>query len=123
MNTVTVMKAVNSEPRRIKEVLLHFRQYALRDDEPVLKNNGGYTILIRKKGEEYEITKARCGKKDNFNKAVGVNIVRGRMECTRRATSYIFSRSLALYELNHINEKCRERYTADFFERMLAKLV
>lgn len=117
--------------KRLKEVILHFRQYTTvvrrkegkQELDFVLKNNGGYTVLVRKEGEEYITTMARCGKKDNFNRTVGLAIVRGRAECTRRELSIKAPFNLTLHELCKLNHKTREKYSRDFLELLLKKLV
>lgn len=116
----------------LKEVILHFRQHRTRVVEKegkieldfVLKNNGGYTVLVAKEGEDYVMTTARCGKADNFNKAVGLAIVRGRAMCERRKDlKEVHTFNTALQELCQINHKCREKFNRDFLELLLRKLL
>lgn len=110
--------------KRINEVLLHFRNHRIEPDgSAVLRNNGGYTVLVRKDGPDYHVAVARCSKKDNFNKHVGKAIVEGRMVCDRRLVRSILDKDGAIQELWHYNERAHETYSREFLERLINKLV
>lgn len=114
----------------MKEIILHFRQYKEsvkkdRNDVEVsyrLKNNGGYTVLIHKEAVGYRVATARCGKKDNFNRTVGLAIVRGRMLCDRKPLTDVFNEAGLVEYLSDLNRKCRERYDPSFFSSILRRL-
>jgi hypothetical protein len=125
------MKGIQME-HKMKELIIHFRQHVERVTEEggkkelnfVLKNNGGYTVLVKKIGDQYMMATARCGKKDNFNKAIGTAIVRGRSSCQRRPLLKQFpTLNLALFELKRLTHKCKETYSPEFLELLLKKLV
>lgn len=111
-------------PKRLHEVALHFRQYS---SGGVLRNNGGYTVLIKRdpnKPQDFLVSTARCGKKDNFNRTIGLNIAKGRMEHERKADMIqCIPPSVTFWYLEQLTNKTRERFDRKFFEHLLNKLV
>lgn len=118
------------ETKGLTQVAIHFRQHRRIEgehhDKVVLKNNGGYTVVIRRNPEklsDFVMTYARCGKADNFNKAIGLNIAVGRMEHTRRDLRVQYNMTTLLWKLEQFNSRTNERYSREFFEKLLSKLV
>ena len=128
---------------KLKEIVLHFRQYRAHGERKVLKNNGGYTILIapefdpKNNTSGYRFIYSRCGKRDNFSKGVGVSIVRGRLAYTMLTTAplpaevynkngKLLSQRMPkiplLNKLLHMNDVCRAGFTKEFFETLIERM-
>jgi hypothetical protein len=109
------------EVKKLSEIILHFRPYSIKG---VLKNNGGYTVLIvpTENKEVLKFTLSRCGKSDNFNRAIGISIARGRMKCERARLWNAGNQQYVISLLESLNTRCREKYDRAFFEKLLAKL-
>lgn len=122
------MEAVSKDEKKhvLTEVIVHFRRRHATKPE-VLKNNEGYTVIVVKNEVGYEMAYARCGKKDNFNRKIGTDIVRGRVKCQRTSNCvevYAHRDQRALVaRLMQFNTRCHEKYNVEFFERLLSKLT
>lgn len=117
-----------SERKPLNQIVLHIRRYAQHGEEHVLKNNGGYTVLVRKNPERnnsYDLSVARCGKSDNFSKKVGRAIAEGRLRC-HRGVHYVAGVPFvsAVEAVQHMVERCHAEvdFDPDFIQRLIAKL-
>lgn len=113
---------------KLKEVVLHLRQHKVdpTTGKPVLKNNGGYTVLIQKDPKHegcFMMAVARCGKNDNFNKAIGLAIVRGRVSCRRKELVRHLTHPYVMRELQYLTSKTHSNFKQEFLELLLKKLV
>jgi hypothetical protein len=101
----------------MKQAILHFRNHDKKTG--VLKNTGGTTLAIEKTSRGFKILPARCANKDPYNKRIGRLIATGRL---RHYDFPVFSPEASVAVLKQLNAEHNERYSEEFFGRLLSKL-
>lgn len=102
----------------MREAMLHFRKYKAG----ILQAHEGLTVLMRRtKGGAVEYQQAKCGKQDVFCKTVGRKICEGRFASLRVRNKLVAPTDM-LKRLNKWNEKYHERFSEEFFHKLLSRI-
>jgi hypothetical protein len=99
------------------ELLIHLRNM---DDEGKINSRGGRTFYAHKVGSAWNVEVAMCCSKDNYNKAVGRAIVKGRIK--KFGPMWQWSLQEVLKNLVDNAKEVGDKRTLVFFSKLVSKL-